>query len=99
MFLRIVKGFGYFLLFALVTLVLIVTYLLIANKTKLTLPTPTGQYSVGRVIYDWKDSNRVDSLSPSLNEKRELLVWIWYPCKKINNAVAADYMPKQQLKQ
>jgi dienelactone hydrolase len=58
------------------------------QRTELTLPTPTGSFAVGRVIYDWADD------APS--HKRELLVWIWYPSAAGQSAgVTDDYLPVQ----
>ena len=36
------------------------------QRTELTLPTPTGSFAVGRVIYDWAED--------ATSHKRELLV-------------------------
>jgi len=44
------------------------------RETELTLPTPTGSFAVGRVIYDWVDDATVDALAPAAGTKRELLV-------------------------
>ena len=58
------------------------------QRTELTLPTPTGSFAVGRVIYDWADD------APS--HKRELLVWIWYPSGAGQSAgMTDDYLPVQ----
>jgi hypothetical protein len=32
-----------------------------AEQVEITLPEPTGPYSVGRTIYEWTDSNRGES--------------------------------------
>jgi dienelactone hydrolase len=64
------------------------------QRTELTLPTPTGPFAVGRVIYDWTDSATSDSLAPAPGTKRELLVWIWYPSAPAHSAAMIDdYVP------
>lgn len=52
------------------------------HRCQLTLPTPTGPFGVGRSIYDW------------VGDKRELLVWIWYPAQPAQTGVVVDdYVP------
>jgi predicted dienelactone hydrolase len=63
------------------------------HTSGLTLPEPTGPFAVGRKIYDWVDSASVDTLTPVPGMKRELLVWIWYPCVHTPSASTAEYMP------
>ena len=58
-------------------------YLVISHNQPLVLPSPTGSYSVGRTEYDWIDGSRIDPLSDKGNEKRELLIWVWYPASRI----------------
>jgi len=96
---KILKGIKYLMLFTLGAIALLICYLLISNKTTLTLPIPTGPYTVARVTYDWKDDTRIDSLSPGAKEKREILVWIWYPSKKDSATKSAEYMPEVERKE
>jgi dienelactone hydrolase len=64
------------------------------HRTEVTLPTPTGPFAVGRVIYDWADDARLDTLAPIPGTKRELLVWIWYPSAAGQSvATMDDYLP------
>ncbi|MGA7193624.1 MAG: hypothetical protein WBW94_08340 [Anaerolineales bacterium] len=72
---------------------ILVGYLDITYHQPLTLPSPTGTYRVGRTEYDWIDTNRIDPLSNHPNEKRELLVWFWYPADASPRNVAAPYLP------
>jgi predicted dienelactone hydrolase len=65
------------------------------RETELTLPTPTGSFAVGRVIYDWVDDATVDALAPAAGTKRELLVWIWYPSTPGQSVAVGDYVPAQ----
>jgi dienelactone hydrolase len=41
------------------------------------LPKPTGEFAVGRTMFDWTETSRVDAESPSGH--REIVVWVWYP--------------------
>ena len=62
------------------------------HQTPITLPQPTGPFAVGRAIYDWTDDVTLDTLAPVPGNKRELLVWMWYPAADGQSA-AADYAP------
>jgi predicted dienelactone hydrolase len=57
------------------------------------LPVPTGSFAVGRVTYHWVDPSRIDSLAPITGQKRELIVWIWYPVAPKTTAQPAEYQP------
>ena len=52
---------------------------------ELTLPTPTGNFAVGRATDVWRD------------EARELPVWIWYPAVTSATATPAEYVPRYWL--
>jgi dienelactone hydrolase len=43
------------------------------------LPAPTGPWPVGRVLFDWTDTERVDPYARQRDERRRLAVWAWYP--------------------
>jgi predicted dienelactone hydrolase len=57
------------------------------------LPPPTGPYAVGRVSTGWVDAARVDPFASSPDQKRELVVWLWYPARSDGQAPAAEYLP------
>jgi dienelactone hydrolase len=63
------------------------------RRTEVTLPKPTGQFAVGRALYDWTDADTADALAPVTGTKRELLVWIWYPATAGSQAVVDEYLP------
>jgi predicted dienelactone hydrolase len=44
-----------------------------------TFEKPSGPYKIGTVTYDWKDDQRDEVLTPDTNDKRELMVQVWYP--------------------
>jgi len=89
----ILRGIGLILLSIIVLVGALIGYLYIAHNVPLTLPAPTGTYSVGRVEYDWIDNNRIDPLSGNGNTKRELVVWVWYPATVSKNDAAVPYLP------
>jgi predicted dienelactone hydrolase len=57
------------------------------------LPGPTGPFAVGRAMYDWVDNTRTDNLAPVSGQKRELIIWIWYPAAVKTPAQTAEYQP------
>ena len=54
---------------------------------------PTGPFAVGRLSTTWVDATRVDPFSPTPGQKRELVVWIWYPARRSDESQTADYVP------
>jgi pimeloyl-ACP methyl ester carboxylesterase len=46
------------------------------HSRPLELPVPTGPFAVGRLMTAWADQGQIDPLT---RQKRELMVWIWYP--------------------
>ncbi len=63
-------------------------------RSELTLPSPTGQFPVGRMIFDWTDKGATDPMAPVPGTKREVLVWLWYPAAA-PQATLGDYVPAQ----
>lgn len=64
-------------------------------------PPLTGPYSVGTVLYHWKDKNRNEIYSETPEDNRELRVQCWYPATgEIQSALirypdeAIDYLKK-----
>jgi len=68
-------------------------YLGIIHHQLLLLPAPTGPYNIGQNEYVWTDDDRVDPLSNTPNEKRELLIWIWYPANATQQRSTVPYLP------
>jgi predicted dienelactone hydrolase len=90
---KILKGIGILFLSSVGLVIALAGYLVVSHDRSLILPTPTGAYSIGRTEYDWVDESRADPLSERANEKRELLVWIWYPAVPSQTDSAAPYVP------
>jgi pimeloyl-ACP methyl ester carboxylesterase len=57
------------------------------------LPEPTGPHSVARVSYDWVDPARTEIYAANPEDRRELVVFVWYPAKPQPAAEFAPYLP------
>jgi dienelactone hydrolase len=57
------------------------------------LPAPSGRYPVGRTSYDWVDAQRAEIYSPDPQDRRELVVWVWYPAAPGADAASVAYLP------
>ena len=53
------------------------------------LPTPGGNYGVGRRIVHWVDTNRVEVMSGRREDRREVTVYLWYPATQTTAPPAA----------
>ncbi|HEY6681741.1 MAG TPA: hypothetical protein VI030_02130 [Propionibacteriaceae bacterium] len=58
------------------------------------LPEPTGQHAVGRLSYDWVDSTRTEIYGANGEDRRELVVFVWYPAKERAGELA-PYLPQE----
>src|SRR5262245_28901696 len=58
------------------------------------LPAPTGRHAVGRVSFDCVDETRAEIYSPDPTDRRELVVWAWYPAAPEAGAERAPYLPE-----
>jgi len=92
---RILKGLAGLALLGVFGFGVLLVSLWLERRTELTLPTPTGAFAVGRVIFDWTDDATLDTLAPVPGTKRELLVWIWYPSVAGQSVEMDDYVPAQ----
>src|ERR1700676_1790056 len=94
---RLIKGFlksiAAVALFAIVGLMVLFGLLRREHKTEITLPEPTGHFTVGRTTYAWVNNAETDELAPSPGAKREVVVWIWYPSAAGTSAAPAEYLP------
>jgi len=57
------------------------------------LPTPTGPFAVGRTSIELTDLARAEIYSGNPADRRELVVWLWYPASADPTATAAPYVP------
>jgi pimeloyl-ACP methyl ester carboxylesterase len=90
---RMLRTFAAIAMLGGLALGVLLAFLWLEHKSTVTLPVPTGSFTVGRAIRDWTDSVEVDSLAAVPGTKRELLVWIWYPSATAPRVVPDDYLP------
>jgi len=90
---RVLKSFASLALIALAGMAALLLALWVEHGIPLALPTPTGQFAVGREVYDWVHETTPGNLSPVRGAKRELLVWIWYPADAAERVTGEDYLP------
>ena len=57
------------------------------------LPSPTGEFGVGRVGYEWTDGSRPDGHAADSKAHRDLMVYLWYPAPKAKAGEPAEYLP------
>src|ERR1700676_4262542 len=88
---RLIKGVAGLIILGLVGLVTLFALLWREHKAAITLPSPTGQFAVGRTTFEWINNLETDELSPSPGVKREVAVWVWSPAAA--PASPADYLP------
>jgi len=55
-------------------------------------PAPTGPYAIGTVTYHWIDANRAEIFTADPDDRRELMVQIWYPARANASARRAPYI-------
>jgi predicted dienelactone hydrolase len=58
------------------------------------LPAPTGRHRVGRASFELVDPDRADIYSSNPQDRRELVVWTWYPAAPAPDAERAAYLPE-----
>ncbi|HLM22652.1 MAG TPA: hypothetical protein VK390_14150, partial [Propionibacteriaceae bacterium] len=58
------------------------------------LPEPTGQYAVGRRSYDLVDPTRTEIYAANRKDRRELVVFVWYPAEPESATDFAPYLPQ-----
>jgi pimeloyl-ACP methyl ester carboxylesterase len=90
---RILRAVKWLFLGGLTAFILLIGGLLIEDAREISLPLPSGPFTVGRLIDDWADPATIDPLSPAPGTTRELLVWIWYPAASTGATPFDDYLP------
>ena len=53
---------------------------------------PTGPYAIGTLTYHWIDAGRAEIFTADPNDRRELMVQIWYPARSNPSAPRARYL-------
>ena len=50
------------------------------------LPIPSGIYGVGTRIFEWTDESRDEWFTEEIDDKRRLVIQVWYPSEDTNSA-------------
>jgi dienelactone hydrolase len=69
----------------------------VAGQASNWLPVPTGPYQVGTTTYHWVDESRPEIFTKDPDDRRELLVRVWYPAEVGVNATPEPYGPHPDL--
>jgi len=59
------------------------------------LPEPLGSYSIGTQVFEWTDPTRDEWFTENENDKRRIVVQIWYPSEP-SNAATLPYLPSPE---
>jgi hypothetical protein len=57
------------------------------------LPAPTGPHKTGRMTFHWKDTKRDELETSDRDDKRELMVHVFYPADPRATTARATYVP------
>jgi hypothetical protein len=57
------------------------------------LPAPTGEFAVGRLCQDVVDPSRRERYSDNPDDRRELVLWLWYPAPSDGTVARVEYLP------
>jgi predicted dienelactone hydrolase len=69
----------------------------VAGQADNWLPAPTGRYQVGTTTYHWVDDSRPELFTENPDDRRELLVRVWYPAEVDANATPEPYGPEPDV--
>ena len=64
-----------------------------AAQAEATLPAPTGPHKTGRMSFHWKDDARAELETSAPDDKRELMVHLFYPADSNASGAGAPYVP------
>jgi Platelet-activating factor acetylhydrolase, isoform II len=64
-----------------------------AAQNDVTLPAPTGPHQTGRMSFHWKDAAREELETKASDDKRELMVHLFYPADAKAEGNRAAYAP------
>ena len=62
------------------------------------MPKLTGPFTVGTSIYHWVDQDRLEWFTENPNDKRQIMVQIWYPGEKIKKAKRSSYLDRMDIR-
>lgn len=55
------------------------------------LPQPSGPYSIGMQDLYFKDTSRPEKFTKNINDRRELMVRVWYPARQVTGISPQPY--------
>ena len=55
-------------------------------------PDPSGPYEIGTLTYHWVDADRPEVFTADPDDRRELMVQVWYPAKGDPSSPRAPYI-------
>jgi dienelactone hydrolase len=91
LFKRILKLLAYLALAGVALLAAASLYIVVGHNRPVTLPALAGPYPVGRMITQWTDTARQETLGGEAGQPRTLSVWMWYPTQP--GGASLPYMP------
>jgi hypothetical protein len=77
-------------------LCLMITRVAVAQDAS-PLPRPSGSHPVGRVSFHWTDPARPEILTAAPEDRRELVVHVWYPAAASTGPTAAYFPDAHRL--
>ncbi len=75
-------------------LIVLLTSGLAAAQADPQLMAPTGRYRVGTVTYDWTDPSRLEGATEDPDDRRRVVVQIWYPADAVGTEPSAPYVDR-----
>lgn len=57
------------------------------------IPEPKGEFKVGTQTFHFIDESREETCTEDKNDKRELMVQVWYPAQNISEKQLSSYVP------
>ena len=82
---------------ALLVLMLVIAALPLSAQSADWLPAPTGTYEIGTTYYHWTDATRNEVFTAEPDDRREVMVRLWYPAKVHPEAEPVTYLPRATL--
>lgn len=64
-----------------------------AAQAEVTLPAPTGPHKTGRMSFHWKDDARAELETSAPDDRREMMVHLFYPADAKASGARAPYVP------
>lgn len=61
------------------------------------LPEPTGAFAIGSITYYLRDAARDEIYTDDPNDKRELMVQVWYPAQETVRPQIVPYLPDVEV--